>query len=310
MDNRRSSRMILWFQPRQTCRTRRPNLSRPLPPPAAAPASGKRPFPLRWIALLGVLVLIAIGAGSAYGGYQSGISQRTAAGATQAAAQVQEQFELGIQDIEARRFDLARQRFEYVIQVDPSYPGVTEKLAVVLLSMQSTATPTVAPTPTVTPTPDLRNVEERFSQAQAVVWQTAIGPPPLRPCSPCAKSPRTHQPVDVDGMLYIAYRNRGADKILRDGDLEGGIFDLTEAEQIGPLDTDFKKLPDLGIVCIKPEPASGSLTGLRRCITLHRLPRRCPTCGTAPAGQRPSACSWRWSVTATSWRRTAIFARQ
>jgi len=211
----------------------------PAPPPVAAPASGKRPFPLRWIALLGVLVLLAIGAASAYGGYQSGIGQRTAAGATQAAAQVQEQFELGIQDIEARRFDLARQRFEYVIQIDPSYPGVTEKLALVLLSMQSTATPTVAPTPTVTPTPDLRNIEERFSQAQQSLansdWTATIETLlALRKVAP------DHQPVEVDGMLYIAYRNRGADKILRDGDLEGGIFDLTEAEQIGPLDTDSK----------------------------------------------------------------------
>jgi hypothetical protein len=99
----------------------------PAPPPAAAPASGKRSFPLRWLALLGVLVLLAIGAASAYGGYQSALSQRVAAGATQSAAQVQEQFALGMQDMEARRFDLARQRFEYVIQMDPSYPGVTEK---------------------------------------------------------------------------------------------------------------------------------------------------------------------------------------
>jgi tetratricopeptide (TPR) repeat protein len=152
---------------------------------------------------------------------------------------VQEQFALGLQDMEARRFDLARQRFEYVIQIDPSYPGVTEKLAEALLSMQSTATPTTAPTPTITPTPDLRNVEERFSQAQQSLtngeWTAAIETLlALRKIAP------EHQPVEVDGMLYIAYRNRGADKILRDGDLEGGIFDLTEAEQIGPLDTDSK----------------------------------------------------------------------
>jgi tetratricopeptide (TPR) repeat protein len=211
----------------------------PAPPSAAAPTGGRRSFPLRWIALLGVLVLLAIGAASAYGGYQSGINQRLAAGATQAAAQVEEQFDLGLQDMEARRFDLARQRFEYVIQIDPSYPGVTEKLAEALLSMQSTATPTTAPTPTITPTPDLRNVDERFSQAQqslangdyTAAIETLLA---LRKVAPEFK------PVDVDGMLYLAYRNRGADKILRDGDLEGGIFDLTEAEQIGPLDTDSK----------------------------------------------------------------------
>jgi hypothetical protein len=40
--------------------------------------------------------------------------------------------------------------------------------------------------------------------------------------------------------LYIAYINRGRDKILAQGDLEGGIYDLTQAELVGPLDADSK----------------------------------------------------------------------
>lgn len=199
----------------------------------------RRPSPLRWIAVIGVLLLILIAAGSVYAGYQSGINQRTSAESVQIAQQVQEQFELGVQDMEARRFDLARQRFEYVIQYDPSYPGVTEKLAEVLLSMNSTATPTVAPTPTITPTPDTRGVDELYNQAQEHLsnseWTLAIDTLlALRKADP------NFQPVWVDGGLYVAYINRGRDKILRDGDLEGGIYDLTQAEQIGPLDADSK----------------------------------------------------------------------
>lgn len=211
----------------------------PTGPETIPPAAPKRPSPLRWIALIGVLLLVLIAAGSAYAGYQSGISQRTGAESVQIAQQVQEQFDLGVQDMEARRFDLARQRFEYVIEHDPSYPGVTEKLAEVLLSMNSTATPTVAPTPTVTPTPDTRGVDELHSQAQEHLsnseWTLAIDT-----LLALRKADLLFQPVWVDGGLYVAYINRGRDKILRDGDLEGGMYDLRQAEQIGPLDADSK----------------------------------------------------------------------
>lgn len=206
------------------------------PPPSAA---GKRGFSLRLVAVLGVILLILIAAGSAYAGYQSGITNRTQAEATQIALQVREQFELGLQDMQARRYDLARQRFEYVIQYEPGYPGVTEKLAEVLLSLNSTATPTVAPTPTVTPTPDTRNIDQLYTQAQEHIinreWTLAIDTLlSLRKADP------NYLPVWVDDMLYIAYRNRGTDKILKGGDLEGGIYDLAQAEQIGPLDADAK----------------------------------------------------------------------
>lgn len=206
----------------------------PLPPPPA-----RRGFSLRLVALLGVFVLILIAAGSAYAGYQSGIANRTRAEATQIALQVRQQFELGLQDMQARRYDLARQRFEYVIQYEPGYPGVTEKLAEVLLSMNATATPTIAPTPTVTPTPDTRNIDQLYTQAQEYIinreWSLAIDTLlSLRKAEP------NYLPVWVDDMLYIAYRNRGTDKILKEGDLEGGIYDLAQAEQIGPLDADAK----------------------------------------------------------------------
>jgi hypothetical protein len=44
--------------------------------------------------------------------------------------------------------------------------------------------------------------------------------------------------VDVDGMLFIAMRNRGIDKILKESDLEGGLYELTQAARFGPLDSE------------------------------------------------------------------------
>jgi hypothetical protein len=48
------------------------------------------------------------------------------------------------------------------------------------------------------------------------------------------------QPIEVDRMYYIALRNRGMERIspAGDGDLERGIYDLNQAEQIGPLDAE------------------------------------------------------------------------
>lgn len=188
---------------------------------------------------IGLLALILIGITSAFLGYNSGISQRKNAEASQSAAALDEQYQLGLQDMEARRFDVARQRFEYIIFIDPNYPGVTEKLAETLLFLTSTATPTIAPTPTVTPTPDLRGVDELFIQAQEDLanldWNAAISTLlALRKADP------NHQAVWVDDMLYVSFRNRGADKILKESDLEGGIYDLSVAEQFGPLDADAR----------------------------------------------------------------------
>ena len=220
-------------------------LSQPpeLPPPSnpdsltqdSLPA--RRRLPIGPIVLLGILTLLLIGAVSAAAGYRSGIEQRKQAESVLVAQSLQEQFQLGLQDMEAGRFDLARQRFEYVIQLDPSYPGVTDKLADVLVQINITATPTIVVTPTPSPTPDLRGVEELFTTARDHItnleWDPAINA-----LLTLRKKDPNYQAVAVDGMLYIAFRNRGADKILKTCNLEEGIFDLSQAEQFGPLDTD------------------------------------------------------------------------
>lgn len=190
-------------------------------------------------ALLAFGVLVIVIGLSALFGYQGGIKQRTAFEATQVAQAVAEQFALGLQDMENGDYETARQRFEYVIQLDPNFPGVTDKLAEVLLVLNATATPTPQPTPTqipITPTPDFRGEEELFAQAQDYIknelWSEAIETlEVLRKKNPAFNT------VEVDDMLYVALRNRGVEKIIA-GQLEGGIYDLTLAEGFGPLDTE------------------------------------------------------------------------
>jgi tetratricopeptide (TPR) repeat protein len=190
---------------------------------------------------LGLLALVLIGFISAVGGYRSGIVQRQGAERTQVAQAADEQFSLGVQDLQQGQYARARQRFEYVVQLNPSYPGVTEKLAEVYLALNTTATPTLVPTPTLTPTPDLRNVQELYDQGKQFLlngdWTNTIETLlMLRKVDP------NFQAIDVDGMLFLALRNRGSDKILKQADLEGGIYDLSLANRYGPLDAEAQGL--------------------------------------------------------------------
>ncbi|OGO68405.1 MAG: hypothetical protein A2Z49_08175 [Chloroflexi bacterium RBG_19FT_COMBO_56_12] len=214
-------------------------------PPAEDPQEPLRKRGWTWVlwAILGVLVMALIAASSAYGGYTSARQERASVYATQVSGDAQAQYDLALQDITAKNFDLARQRLEYVISIEPNFPGAAEKLTEVLLEQRITATPTNAPTPTLSPTPDTRGRDELFSQAQSMMasgdWEGAID----ALLSLRQKYPE-HMAIKVDGMLYIALRNRGIDKIAVDADLEGGTYDLTLAERFGPLDAEAKNWRD------------------------------------------------------------------
>ncbi len=192
-----------------------------------------------WVfySLLGLLALLLVALVSGFGGYTSGIQMRRSAESTQVSQAVAEQFQLGVQEIEQGEYFRARQRFEYVIRMDPNYPGAVEKLADVLLELNTTATPTLVPEPTLTPTPDMRGVQELLDQSQQYIldsdWDNAIAT-----LLTLRKTDAAFETVHVDGLLYLALRNRGRDKIINQSDLEGGIYDLTLASRFGLLDTE------------------------------------------------------------------------
>lgn len=215
-------------------------------PGSGSPSSGdegksRRSFSWPLLIIISLSALLLIAATSAVGGYFSGINQRTNFEVTQVALQVEEQYQLGLEDMQAKRYELARQRFEYVIKIDPNYPGVTEQLAMVLLEINTTATPTMVATPTLTPTPDMRGVDELYAQSQLLLadgkWTEAIDT-----LLKLRKDEPDYQTIKVDSMLYVALRNRGVDRILREGDLEGGTYDLALAEKFGPLDVEASNM--------------------------------------------------------------------
>lgn len=190
----------------------------------------------RWV-WLGILILILGVACGGLFGYYSGMQARKAGEANQITAAATTQFELGMADLAEGRLAIAQQRFEYVLNIDPSYPGAAEKLAEVMILQAQVSTPTPIPSPTPSPTPDLRGVEEIFTQALELVkgkqWAAAYDS-----LQALRNSDATYRAIDVDGLYYVVLRYRGVEMILNDGNLEGGIYNLTLAEEFAPIDAD------------------------------------------------------------------------
>jgi hypothetical protein len=190
-----------------------------------------------WWIFGGILLILLLAAAGAYLGYQEAMRQRLAKQSSQVTLETTTQFQLVDQDIAAKRLSVARQRLDYIIKLDPSFPGAQEKLAQVMYLASITETPTPAPTPTLTPTVDTRGVEDLYNQALQFMaskdWDKVINE-----LDQLRKQNVSYRVYDVDGLYYMALRNRGADKILKNGQLQEGLYDLALAEKFGPLDGD------------------------------------------------------------------------
>jgi len=189
------------------------------------------------IFLLNALGLIIILLLAVLGGYRSGISIRQQNQSSEMMQQLGEQFQFALVDIAFGRYENAKQRLEWILQNDPTFPGVQEELTKVLVLMN---VPTPTPTASLTPTPDFTGAEQAYARAQQLIaaqdWPGAIGAlDEMRKLDP------NYQTSLVDGMYYFALRNYGYN-LINQGNLEGGIYQITLAERFGPLDRDSNGL--------------------------------------------------------------------
>jgi tetratricopeptide (TPR) repeat protein len=211
---------------------------RPASPSPVSPKAGGAPRLSRGAIAAGLaalaagLVLFAAGAT----GYQSGVAYARQTQASGSASAAQEQFDLGVADLLAGNYELAVQRFEYVLQLDPVYPGVTELLEKARAGLNvPTSTPGPTATPiTPTPTLDVSSLDTLFAQAQeafvAQDWSRTLE---------ALLAIRLRDPAyrrdESNGLIAQALRNRGVARILQ-GDIEQGIYDLSLALRFGSLD--------------------------------------------------------------------------
>lgn len=184
---------------------------------------------------LGLIIILVL---AILAGYASGISIRKSNQSSTISQQLGDQFKYALVDIEFQRYENAKQRLDFILAHDSSFPGAQEKLTEVLVLMNQ-PTPTI--TPSLTPTPDFTGAEQAFAQAQAQIaagdWPGALGTlDQIRKLDP------TYKAGQVDGMYYFALRNYGYQLITQQGNLEGGIYHFTLAERFGTLDRDANGL--------------------------------------------------------------------
>lgn len=195
----------------------------------------RKPKTRRWLViLLGIVFVLASGATGGWMGYNQAVAERVQQQKGAVALRAATNFQLAVEDQKAGRFDMALKRFEYVIQLDANYPGAMQKIVELKLAMAATATPAPTPTVAATPTQDLRGEEDLFNAARIALagldWTRTV-----ETLDSLRKLNSTYRAIQVDGLYYIALRNRGMDKI-RQGQLEEGIYDMSLTERFGPLD--------------------------------------------------------------------------
>ncbi len=192
--------------------------------------------------LINALIVIVVIVITVLAGYQSGISTRKQNQAETLKQQLTEQFQYVDEDLKVGHYDVARQRLEFIIANDPTFPGAQEKLTDVLVQInlqQGVQSPT--PTASLSPTPDFTGAEQAYTRASQLI-AAQDWPGALRALDELRKLDPTYQQAQVDGMYYFTFRNYGYDLITKEGNLEGGIYQLTLAERFGPLDRDANGL--------------------------------------------------------------------
>src|SRR5688572_1870714 len=191
-----------------------------------------RAFLFNALGLIIVLILAILA------GYGSGISIRRNNESSGISQQIGDQSQNALVDIEFGHYENAKQRLEWIIAQDPTFPGAQEKLTQVLVLMNR-PTPTI--TPSLSPTPDFTGAEQAFTQAQQQIaagdWAGALGT-----LDQIRKMDAAYKTGQVDGMYYFALRNYGYQLITQQGNLEGGIYHFTLAERFGTLDRDANGL--------------------------------------------------------------------
>lgn len=209
--------------------------------PAAQKA--KKSSNVGWV-FLGIFLMLGLIVLGVYLGYRSATKARLAEQDRVNREWAVQQYALAVADEEGGRFEIAKQRLNYIMDVEPSYTAARElynKVIVeIALKEDATPIPTLAPEPTATQ--DLRGEDDMFRSIEASIasenWGVAIDQ-----IEALKDKNLSYRPLDVDGLYYIALLKNGAQQIAA-GNLESGVYRYTLAEAYGPIDNASNGLRD------------------------------------------------------------------
>lgn len=203
------------------------------------PAKLRKKRKSKWV-WLGVLIFVLLIAAGVFFGYRNGVQRRIANEKAILMEQIALQLELTYKDMDAGRYENAKVRLDYIVDKYPEFPGIADLMAQVIGKInEPTATATqvmiVPIEPGVTATPDFRGEEEKFAQLMQYIaneeWDLAV-----QTVQSLKESNYDYRTIEVDGLYFIALRNRGIQRIWA-GELEQGMYDLSIAAELGALDS-------------------------------------------------------------------------
>lgn len=197
--------------------------------------SGRRFDVSPFIIGLSVVIVLVIGlCVVAYAGYRVGTDKNRIMAATTIASEVDLQYDLASNNIDLGEYKLAVERLEYVVNTDPDYPGAADMLDETRDLVDSTEIPIPESTKVVIAEQEFLTSSDRLSIIRMSYdkkeWQDVISNIDMLKASSA-----DYNRDEVDGILFVALRNRGMQRI-EEGDLELGMADLEHAEQITGLD--------------------------------------------------------------------------
>lgn len=193
----------------------------------------------KWV-WLGIFLFVLLVLAGAFFGYRNGVQRRIENEKSILMDQIAYQLEWTYKDMDAGRYENAKARLEYIIEKYPEFPGIADLMTQVVGKLnEPTATPTpifvATIEPEVTVTPDFRGAEEKFAQLSQHIanqeWDLAV-----QTVQSLKENNYDYRTIEVDGLYFIAMRNRGIQRIWA-GELEQGIYDLTVAAELGALDS-------------------------------------------------------------------------
>jgi tetratricopeptide (TPR) repeat protein len=218
-------------------------------PPASPLARFLRSTPGAFLILalfLGTVITLSV-----LGGYRAGLAERGHAAATAQVEEIERQYKLGVEDMNAGRYLMAAQRFEYIVNVNPNYLDAASRLAQTRAALNITPAPpaTATPSPTLPATTSgLQTAPALYAEAKAAFdagdWDAA-----LQKLKATQATDPGYESGSVRNMLFNAYRNRGIESI-NAGVMELGLTDLDQAAKLGPLDEEAQQYQNWAAIYI------------------------------------------------------------
>jgi tetratricopeptide (TPR) repeat protein len=173
--------------------------------------------------------LIAALAVAGIGGMIAGQNELNARATQTTTVQIDVQFGQARADLEAGHYGLAAERFRWVLEKSPGYPGAAEGLAQAESVLSQTSTPLATLSPSTNQNPD-ELLAEAEGYYKASEWANAIARfQELQVIAP------THREAEVKEMLHRALVTLGL-QYVRGDRLQEGLTLLDQAKAIRPLD--------------------------------------------------------------------------